>query len=200
MKLFSKSILFGLIITILVSTLSFDVECKQISDELLRIHILANSNSEQDQKLKLKVRDRLLKESDLIFENAKNKTEAKQFASKKIELITKIAEDEIQKNGYDYNVKAEIVNMYFDTRYYENLTTPAGFYDALRITIGSGSGKNWWCVMFPPVCIASAEEQVELKDVLSDDQQDILENSQKYEYKFKIVEIYESVANWLSQN
>lgn len=201
MKIIIKTLVFIFVFSLLFSVLSFDSECKGISNELLRIHILANSNSESDQQLKLMVRDRLLKDESLLLDEPKNKEQAISAANKNLKKIEITAEDELRQNGCEYNVKAEIVNMYFDTRYYENLTTPAGFYDALRITIGSGEGKNWWCVMFPPVCISAASaDSPQLDEVLTEGEKDILENSSKYTYKFKIVEMYESFVNLISSH
>ena len=97
------------------------------------------------------------------------------------------------KNGYNYPVKAEIVNMHFDTRHYESYTLPAGMYDALRITIGNAKGHNWWCVMYPSICISTADEGKDrAKDVFSDDEYSVVTDD-KVEYKFFIVELFQKI-------
>ena len=96
----------------------------------------------------------------------------------------------------DYPVKVEIGQSYFNTRTYDEVTLPAGQYDAVRILIGEGEGKNWWCVMFPPMCVPAASESEELSDVLSADQMEIVQNAECYEVKFKTLEIIEEICGW----
>lgn len=198
MKTFTKALCFGLVLTILFSALYFTAECKTISNSVLRLHILANSDSAEDQALKLKVRDRILEISGALFAEAGSKEEAERLTAGQMQAITDDAYAYINSLGYDYPVKAELTNMPFDTRIYDNITMPAGNYDALRITIGSGGGHNWWCVMYPPICLPAAENTKELGDVLDDGQLEIVENEPKYEIKFKFVEIYESIAQFFS--
>lgn len=195
MKMLVKSACIAFVLTLIYSLIPFQAECADISDEVFRLHILANSDSEQDQSLKLKVRDRVLQYTKSLFENAKSKEEAESVISDNIQSISNVAYSEVLDNGYDYQVKAEITNMYFTTRYYENYTLPSGMYDALRITIGSGNGHNWWCVMYPSICISSVEEQDEkAKEVFDATQYDIVKN-EKYQYKFKVVEIFEKFCS-----
>ena len=190
-----KSACIAFVLTLIYSLIPFQAECADISDEVFRLHILANSDSEQDQSLKLKVRDRVLQYTKSLFENAKSKEEAESVISDNLQSISNVAYSEVLNNGYDYQVKAEITNMYFTTRYYENYTLPSGMYDALRITIGSGNGHNWWCVMYPSICISSVEEQDEkAKEVFDATQYDIVKN-EKYQYKFKVVEIFEKFCS-----
>lgn len=199
MKTFAKSILAGFIISLILSQTIFTAQCDDIPNHLLRLHIVANSDSEQDQNLKLKVRDYILEQSSDMFKSAKNKVEAEHITKSNIDKIVDEAQNYVYSLGYDYKVTGEIKNMYFDTRDYDNFSLPAGNYDALRITIGSGKGHNWWCVMFPPMCFSMAEEN-DLSDVLSEKQTEITDNKDKYEYKFKIVEIYNDIKNSLSEN
>lgn len=195
MKMLVKSACIAFVLTLIYSLIPFQAECADISDEVFRLHILANSDSEQDQSLKLKVRDRVLQYTKSLFENAKSKEEAESVISDNLQSISNVAYSEVLDNGYDYQVKAEITNMYFTTRYYENYTLPSGMYDALRITIGSGNGHNWWCVMYPSICISSVEEQdKKAKEVFDATQYDIVKN-EKYQYKFKVVEIFEKFCS-----
>ena len=195
MKLFIKSACIAFVLTVIYSLIPFQAECADISDEVFRLHILANSDNEEDQNLKLKVRDRVLEYTETLFKNAGSKEEAESIISDNLQNISNVAYAEVIDNGYDYKVKAEITNMYFTTRYYENYTLPSGMYDALRITIGSGNGHNWWCVMYPSICISSEEEQdKKAKEVFDTTQYDIVKN-EKYQYKFKVVEIFEKFCS-----
>lgn len=195
MKLLIKSLCIAFVLTVIYSVIPFQAECEQISNEVFRLHILANSDSEEDQSLKLKVRDSLLKYTDRLFSEAENSDEAERIARDNLESLRAVAQREVYANGYDYKVKAEVVNMYFNTRYYERYTMPAGMYDALRITIGSGEGHNWWCVMYPSICISSAvETDKRVEDTFSQNQQEIVKGNE-FKYKFKVVEIFEKIVS-----
>ena len=123
---------------------------------------------------------------------------AENVISDNLQNISNVAYKTVLDNGFDYPVKAEITNMYFTTRYYENYTLPSGKYDALRITIGSGKGKNWWCVMYPSICISSVKEQDEkARDTFDEQQYDIIKNEQ-IQYKFKVVEVFEKICSFFS--
>jgi stage II sporulation protein R len=197
MKLFIKSACIAFVLTVIYSVIPFQTQCAEISDEVFRLHILANSDTDQDQSLKFKVRDRVLLYTQDLFEKAQTKQEAESLISSNLQAIANIAYQEVLDNGYSYTVKAEIVNMYFTTRYYENYTLPSGMYDALRITIGKGEGHNWWCVMYPSICISSTQSQDDkAKEVFTDEQYDIVKNEQ-YEYKFKVVELFEKICSML---
>lgn len=195
MKLLIKSLCIAFVLTVIYSVIPFQAECEQISNEVFRLHILANSDIEEDQSLKLRVRDSLLKYTDRLFSEAENSDEAERIARDNLESLRAVAQREVYANGYDYKVKAEVVNMYFNTRYYERYTMPAGMYDALRITIGSGEGHNWWCVMYPSICISSAvETDKRVEDTFSQNQQEIVKGNE-FKYKFKVVEIFEKIVS-----
>lgn len=163
LKKIEISVLIGLVMTILIGSITtFATDCSQIREDVLRLHILANSDTDEDQALKLKVRDRILSESSELFENPTTLEEAKSSVIDHIEKVRQTAQDEVYANGYDYQVNAEIVNMYFTTRQYETFTLPAGMYDAVRITIGEAKGHNWWCVLYPPLCLPAAQPEEEL--------------------------------------
>ena len=195
MKLFIKSLCIAFVLTVIYSTLPFEAECTEISKETFRLHILANSDSENDQALKIKVRDRVLEYTEDLFNDAKSKIDAEKVIAENIQDINNVAYAEILNNGYNYPVKTEITNMYFTTRYYNNYTLPSGMYDALRITIGNGKGHNWWCVMYPTICVSPVEERDEkAKEAFEEKQYDIVTNT-KLQYKFKIVEIFEKICS-----
>lgn len=198
MKILEKALLAGLILSMVFSMMGFSYICNNIENKVLRLHVLANSDSAEDQDLKLKVRDKVLEYSGDIFSLANTKDEAEKITSEKIDEIRNVALEEIHNLGYDYDVKVELTNMYFNTRHYENVTLPAGQYDALRIIIGSGKGKNWWCVMFPSMCIpAATEEQKDLSKVLNEEEIELVENEEKYEVKFKCIEAFEFMKDYL---
>ena len=196
LKKIEISVLVGLILTILVGGVTtFAADCNQIREDVLRLHILANSDSEEDQALKLKVRDRILTEMGSTFETPETLEEAKNSAEDHLKQVKEIAQDEIARNGYDYTVNAEIVNMYFTTRQYDTFTLPAGMYDAVRITIGKAEGKNWWCVLYPPLCLPAAQPQEALEKGFNEDEADLVTKSPKYEVRFAVVEWFEDLKN-----
>ena len=191
MKLFLKSACIAFVLVVIYSLIPFQAQCDNISNDVFRLHILANSDSEYDQSVKLKIRDRVLEYSKSLFESASSKEEAESLISQNLDNITQVAQNELQNLGCGQNVRAEIKKMYFTTRYYDSYTLPSGMYDALRITIGSGKGHNWWCVMYPSICVSAASEQDEkAKRALDDGEYDIIKN-EKYSYKFKVVELFE---------
>ena len=198
MKTFFKSVLTAFVLSFIITQTFFTAQCEEIPENLLRLHILANSDSEEDQNLKIKVRDHILENSTELFKSADNKIEAVHITKTNLEKIVDDAQQYVYSLGYNYEVNGEIVqDMYFDTREYDNFTLPAGRYDAFRITIGKGEGHNWWCVMFPPMCFSVAEDSGDLSQALTEEQLEITENQPKYEYKFKIVEVYNEIKEKL---
>ncbi len=200
MKLFEKSLLCGLIFSLLLSIVGFAGRCENISKKVFRLHIIANSDSIEDQELKLKVRDRILTQTKGLFDTADSKYDAKKVTEENLNQITQIAQNEIKANGYNYPISAKITNMHFNTRKYDNVVLPAGRYDALRIEIGKAEGKNWWCVMFPPLCVSTAQENKKLEDVLSENELEITNNETEYEFKFKVVEWFEEVKDFFCKD
>ena len=195
MKIFVKSACIAFVLVVIYSLIPFQAQCDNISNDVFRLHILANSDSDYDQSVKLKVRDKVLEYSKSLFESASSKKEAESLISQNLDNITRVAQNELKHLGCNQNVKAEIQKMYFTTRYYDSYTLPSGMYDALRITIGSGKGHNWWCVMYPSICVSAASEQDEkAKQALDDGEYDIIKN-EKYSYKFKVVELFEKLCS-----
>ena len=188
-----KSAIIAFVLTVIYSVIPFQAVCAEIPNDVFRFHILANSDSDEDQVLKLKVRDKVLEKTKILFDTANSKSDAEEFVKANLGTIEEIAQNEVYKNGYNYPVKAEIVNMHFDTRYYESYTLPAGMYDALRITIGNEKGHNWWCVMYPSICISTVDEGKDrAKNALSDDEYSVVTDD-KVEYKFFIVELFQKI-------
>lgn len=188
-----KSAIIAFVLTVIYSVIPFQAVCAEIPNDVFRFHILANSDSEEDQALKLKVRDKVLEKTKILFDTANSKSDAEEFVKANLETIEEIAQNEVYKNGYNYTVKAEVVNMHFDTRYYESYTLPSGMYDALRITIGNAKGHNWWCVMYPSICISTVDEGKDrAKNALSADEYSVVTDD-KVEYKFFIVELFQKI-------
>jgi len=198
MKIIEKSLITSLILSIILILSNFSSNCQGINKKILRLHVIANSDSKEDQELKLKVRDKILEYSRDKFSSGQSKEEIQEFIFYNLNEIKNIAQKEVYNLNYNYQVNAEIKNMHFNTREYKNFTLPAGSYDALRITIGEGKGKNWWCVMFPVVCLPAAEENYNMKDFLNPSEIDIIESEEQYEIKFKVVELLEDFKNFIS--
>ena len=196
MKRLFRSVIFALTFCFILMLVPFEGQCREISDKVFRVHILANSDSEADQKLKLLVRDALVNAGEEILKDVESKEEAERLIEKNIPKLKSIAENVVFQNGYDYPVDLEITNMYFDTRHYGNITMPGGFYDALRVKIGKAEGKNWWCGMFPSLCIYSVSKTETLEENLSDGEYKIISSENEYQYRFKIVEIFTGICNF----
>ena len=195
MKLFVKSACIAFVLVVIYSLIPFQAQCGNISNDVFRLHILANSDSEYDQSIKLKVRDKVLEYSEDMFKNAASKEQAESLTAENLTNIEQIANNELKRLGCNYTAKAEIKNMYFTTREYSAYTLPSGMYDALRITLGKGEGHNWWCVMYPSICLSTATEQDEkARQALDDNEYDVVKN-EKYEYKFKVVELFERLSS-----
>lgn len=195
-KLFELALLTGMLVTVTVSTLNFSNECNGIREKVLRMHVVANSDTQEDQALKLKVRDAVLEAGRAYFDGSVDVAEAENILKPKIEELTAVAKEVIEENGYDYDVLVKIGKADFPTRIYEesNITLPAGEYEAVNIIIGEGKGHNWWCVMFPPMCLPAAENDVQIEDVLNENELKIVQSDPKYEPRFKIIELFEKIT------
>lgn len=189
----------ALVLSILLSLTYFDASCDSVRGSVLRLHILANSDSKYDQQIKLKVRDRLLAESGELFEQVYSYDEAVKKAEENLPLLQKAAQDEIEQLGCNLPVKVEVAKSDFSTREYEEVTLPAGEYTALRVLIGDAQGKNWWCVCYPNMCIPAVSQTMEIGSALDKQSTKIVTNSKKYVVRFKIVEIYQSIKAKLSK-
>lgn len=197
-KALEWALLFGFLCSVFLSFASFDASCEELRHNVLRLHIVANSDSKEDQALKLKIRDRILSESNKLFETSGNLDEALATAKENLPLYNKIANEVIKEEGFSYTADAKIGKAFFETRVYDNFTLPSGNYDSLIIKIGKGEGKNWWCVIFPGVCVPT-DSNASLSDTVSQKGVEIAENSEKYVIRFKTVEIYEKIKNKLTK-
>ena len=170
-----------------------------IANSVFRLHVIANSDSKEDQELKYKVRDSLINYMNSICANCENKQDAINLVTEHKDDFKQIALDTIKDNGYSYDVNISIGNFSFPTKDYGDISLPAGFYDALRVEIGEAKGQNWWCVMFPPLCfvdvssgVVPEESKEELENNLSEEEYALVSNDSdtKIQFKFKILEFF----------
>ena len=205
-----KNLKFILIITFLIFIYTFICAYNYVyavstnlSDSVFRLHIIANSDSKEDQDLKYIVRDNLIQYMDKLCEICSSKTEVIEIAKNNISNFKQIAEDTVKEQGFSYDVNVEIGNFEFPTKSYGDISFPAGYYDALKVKIGNSSGQNWWCVMFPPLCFVNTttglvptESKENLEENLSDEGYKIVSDSDNSNiaFKFKIIEFFENTG------
>ncbi len=203
-----KSSIFGKIIVLIlllflytfISALNYvQAISSDISSSVFRLHVIANSNSNEDQSLKYKVRNDLLNYMNNICKNCTSKEEAMSTVSCHKDEFRQVALNTIRNEGYSYDVKIQIGNFEFPTKHYGDISLPAGFYDALKVEIGEAQGRNWWCVMFPSLCfvdvsngIVPEESKDELKNALTDEEYSLISDNSNSEikFKFKLIEFF----------
>lgn len=191
------SILLFSFVFITISSYAISVST-DLSNNFFRLHILANSDSEEDQALKLKVRDNIIEYMETLTYDGLSKEEVVTLTQNHLDDFKKIAEETIKKEGFDYKVALKIDNFYFPTKVYGNISLPAGYYDGLKIEIGEAKGQNWWCSLFPPLCfvdissgVIDEETEKNLKNNLSEEDFAIItSDSETVKLKFKIVEMF----------
>jgi stage II sporulation protein R len=170
-----------------------------IYDNVLRLHVLANSDSSEDQALKLEVRDCILEETATLFKDCKSKDEAREAVESNLDKIREIAEQTIREAGYEYGVSVSLGEEEYPTKNYEECCFPAGEYLSLRVMIGEAEGENWWCVLFPPLCIDAAGESREVfaEVGLTDEQYSFITETDnpKYKVRFKLLEVIEGAMH-----
>jgi len=197
-------VLILIIVLTLAAATTYAQSCiENISGSVLRLHILANSNSAADQELKLLVRDRLLCDTAHLFEDCKSAEDARRVATENLPLLLDVAESEIHAQGFDYPVKINIGDFAFPTRKYGSVWLPKGNYTALRVEIGEAMGKNWWCVMYPPLCFTKESVKIspgsneKLLSALGQEEYRLVTQSDHgavpVEIRFKIVEIFQDL-------
>lgn len=178
-----------------------DSVSESYKEKLIRFHVIANSDAEEDQELKLKVRDEIISYLQPKLENSSSIEESEKIITSEYDNLQSISRETILDNGYEYDVKVGIEYSNFPTKQYSNVILPAGEYKALKVVIGEGKGKNWWCVMFPPLCFVDEENGVidkstdeKLQSVLDEEEYNLITTKNKEEenvvkFKFKIVEV-----------
>ncbi|MBQ3483816.1 MAG: stage II sporulation protein R [Clostridia bacterium] len=171
-----------------------------VYDRVIRLHVLANSDSKEDQALKLTVRDAVIKETEVLLKDAETRDEAEAILAANLDRVADAAAQAVRDAGWDASVDVSLGKEEYPTRYYENLAFPAGEYLSLQVKLGKAEGKNWWCVLFPPLCLsaASAEQQTEeafLAAGLTGEQYRMIADTDntKYKLRFKILELAQSI-------
>lgn len=206
-------LILSLVAIISIMTISISGEVKKISnasqdykDKLIRFHVIANSDSDEDQNLKLKVRDAVINYLQPKLLESESIEESELIIKREYSELEKISKNIILQNGYNYDVKIGIDYSEFPTKQYSNVVLPVGEYKALKIIIGEGSGKNWWCVMFPPLCFVDEEKGIidkdtddKLREVLTEEEYNLIaqktsNQTNRVQIKFKIVEIVQNIV------
>ena len=182
-----------------------DRASEDYKEKLIRFHVIANSDNNEDQELKLKVRDNIISYLKPKLENSDSISESEEIIKSEYENLYKISRETVKENGYDYDISVGIEYSNFPTKQYSNVVLPAGEYKALKVIIGEGKGKNWWCVMFPPLCFVDEENGIideetdsKLQSVLDEEEYELITSQNKTEVntvklKFKIVEVVKSI-------
>lgn len=172
---------------------------EDISEKLIRFHVLANSDSDIDQDLKLRVKDEVLKYISPILNESQSLEESREILKREDKNIIKIAEDYIKSQGFDYTVETTLTRENFPVKEYGNIVLPQGEYEAYRILIGEGKGQNWWCVMFPPLCfidvtkgqVAYDETEKKMKDVLSEEEfKSVNKKENNVKFELKVIDLF----------
>ena len=195
LKFFEIALLIGLAVFLTSGALALRTQ-DELADKVVRLHVLANSDSEEDQALKLRVRDAVLEQATAILEQSADRREAESRLRGQLLELERIAAKEIAAEGYDYPVTVNLENTDFPTKEYDGFTLPAGEYLALRVIIGEGKGQNWWCVVFPPLCTAASADvpTSALAAGFSEEEVGLItEEDQCYVLKFKAVEWWETL-------
>ena len=160
LKTWEAALMFGVLIAVVAGSW-LGREQQELADSVIRFHVIANSDSDEDQALKLAVRDRVLAQAEEIYPEGATLAEAQAALEGHLNLLAAAGREVVEEQGYDYPVAAALEDCWFPTKEYEGFALPAGNYTALRVTIGEGKGQNWWCVAFPRLCLGAASETVD---------------------------------------
>ena len=199
------------VLFLLLSAYSYvNAVSNNLADSVFRLHVIANSDTKEDQNLKYKVRDKLIEYMNTLTNDMNSKEEVIEIAKAHLEDFKEIAQNVVKENGYNYDVNVKIGNFSFPTKTYGDISFPAGFYDALKVEIGKAEGQNWWCVMFPPLCfvdvtsgVVPEESKENLQENLGDEEYELIsdtKNSSVLDIKFKIIELFENIGTKLAEN
>lgn len=185
----------GFLLAVTASFFPFAAASAELSDEVVRLHVVANSDSREDQRVKLLVRDAVLKEAAGWYGDAQTLEEANAALCVHLGAIETAANKALQESGSSHSAKVQMTDEYFPTREYEDFSFPAGKYRTLKVVIGEGEGHNWWCVVFPALCLPAAEE--DSFSTLPPAQRELIKKPEGYQVKFKAVEWYEALRSAL---
>ena len=189
---------------VFISAISYvNAVSEDLSESVFRLHVIANSDSKEDQDLKYKVRDSILEYINKLAVDCSSKDEVITLVTEKQEVLHNIAKKVIKENGYNYNVNISIGNFEFPTKTYGDISFPAGNYDALRVEIGEAVGQNWWCVMFPPLCFVDVtsgvvpdESKQTIKENLNEEEYDLISDTESptIKFKFSLIEFFKGIS------
>lgn len=195
-RLLGKALVCGFVLAALCSFFPFAAACGQLPRDVVRLHVVANSNGAEDQAVKLLVRDAVLEEAARWYQGAGSMEEASSQLCTHLQSIAGAARQVLGEQGMGYSATAQMTEMYFPTRDYGDFRLPAGRYRTLRVTLGEGAGKNWWCVVFPSLCLPAATQEEALL-TLPEGERQVVEGGQGVQVKLKAVELWESLREWL---
>lgn len=195
-RLLGRALVCGFVLAALCSFFPFAAACGQLPRDVVRLHVVANSNGAEDQAVKLLVRDAVLEEAARWYQGAGSMEEASSQLCTHLQSIAGAARQVLGEQGVGYSATAQMTEMYFPTRDYGDFRLPAGRYRTLRVTLGEGAGKNWWCVVFPILCLPAATQEEALL-TLPEGERQVVEGGQEVQVKLKAVELWESLREWL---
>lgn len=195
-RLLGRALVCGFVLAALCSFFPFAAACGQLPQDVVRLHVVANSNGAEDQAVKLLVRDAVLEEAARWYQGAGSMEEASSQLCTHLQSIAGAARQVLGEQGMGYSATAQMTEMYFPTRDYGDFRLPAGRYRTLRVTLGEGAGKNWWCVVFPSLCLPAATQEEALL-TLPEGERQVVEGGQGVQVKLKAVELWESLREWL---
>lgn len=195
-----KSVVALLLVIGAVYTYSVYKDKQTLNEQIIRLHVVADTDDPADQELKLQVRDEILRLVHAIKEGASSKEEALTRLREQLPALEEAANAVLSKEGKEYHAEVTLDEEAFPTRFYDTFSLPAGIYDSLRVTIGSGQGKNWWCVVFPDLCMPAASAEVEDTAVaagFSDTLSKTLTRQEGYEIRFLVLDCFGKLQNFL---
>lgn len=195
-RLLGRALVCGFVLAALCSFFPFAAACGQLPRDVVRLRVVANSNGAEDQAVKLLVRDAVLEEAARWYQGAGSMEEASSQLCTHLQSIAGAARQVLGEQGVGYSATAQMTEMYFPTRDYGDFRLPAGRYRTLRVTLGEGAGKNWWCVVFPSLCLPAATQEEALL-TLPEGERQVVEGGQEVQVKLKAVELWESLREWL---
>ena len=195
-RLLGRALVCGFVLAVLCSFFPFAAACGQLPRDVVRLHVVANSNGAEDQAVKLLVRDAVLEEAARWYQGAGSMEEASSQLCTHLQSIAGAARQVLGEQGVGYSATAQMTEMYFPTRDYGDFRLPAGRYRTLRVTLGEGAGKNWWCVVFPSLCLPAATQEEALL-TLPEGERQVVEGGRDVQVKLKAVELWESLREWL---
>lgn len=199
-KLLGRALVCGFVMAVVMSLFPFAAACGSLPENVVRLHVIANSDTEEDQAVKLMVRDAVLEEAAKWYDGAQTMEEASSLLCTHLESLAQTARETLAQQGMEYSANVQMTEMYFSTRDYGTFRLPAGRYRTLRVTLGEGKGHNWWCVVFPTLCLPAAEgSEEDALLTLPESEREVVENPDQFEVKFKAVELWEALREWFRE-